>query len=195
MTRPRAKPAVPLPLGSAGAVPQQHPAPPQVDVQPFPLFAAGAHQAVLPQPPVIAAVAQPQANSQPAGVPPLEATPPPAASSTAQSLATRLLGLSPTMTVDQLTRILNILAPNRHIRTVASNLLRMAPQPPRSAPTSASATTRPPPANPLTGPRIVTPQRRVQPASESAPARSLLDLLSAPSRKRLVLHTPPFRPT
>ena len=61
MTRPRAQPAVPLPLGLASAVPQH-------DVQPFPLFAAGAHQAVLPQPPVIAAVAQPQANIQPAGV-------------------------------------------------------------------------------------------------------------------------------
>ena len=141
----------------------------------------------MPQPPVVAAVAQPQANIQPVGVPPPEAP------SAAQSLATRLLALDPAMTLDQLTGILNILGPDRHTRTVAANLLRLAPQPQRQAPTSASATIPPPPVNPLTGPRIVTPQRRAQPAPQSLPPRSLLDLLSAPSRKRSV--PPPLTST
>ena len=191
MARPRAQPANPLSLGLAGADPQQHPVPPpQIEVPLPPPIAVAVHQAVLPQPPVGAAVAQQHANNQPGVVPPPGVTPPPAAPSAAQSLATRLLGLDPTMTLNQLTGILNILAPNRHTRTVAANLLQFAPQPPRTAPPSASAPTLPPLTNPLTGARIVTPQRRAQPAPESAPARSLLDLLSAPSRKRSVLHPP-----
>ena len=200
MTRPRAQPSGRLSLGSASAAPQNPLVPPQVDVLPHPPDAAAVHQAGLLLPPVAVAEVRQQAINQAAGIPPVEATPPPAVNPTAQSLATRLLALDPAMTIEQLTGILDILGPNRHTRTVASNLLRFArPPASRSAPTMASATSRPPPppTNPLTGPRIVTPQRRAQPAPESTPARSLLDLLSAPSRKRLVLPPSPhitFRP-
>ena len=184
MTRARQQPAVIPPVGPADAVAQHPIPPPQVEIPPPPPVAAAVHQAVQPQPPVIAAAAQPPANNQPAEVPQVEATPPPVASSAAQSLATRLLTLDPAMTINQLTGILNILAPNRHTRTVAANLLRFAPQQQPAAPTSASVPIQPPPANPLTGPRIVNPQRRAQPVPIAASARSLLDLLGASSRKR-----------
>ena len=171
MTRPRAQPAVPPPLPPADAnLPPPLVLPPQVHVPP----------------PVAAAVIQPQLNNQPARTPPPGVTPPPAAPSAAQSLASRLIDLSPTMTIDQLTGILDILNPDRHTRTVASTLLRLAQPPPplRSAPAPASAPNQPPPPNPLTGARIVTPQRRAQPAPQHAPARSLLDVLTAPTCKR-----------
>ena len=198
MTRARVQPTGRLLLGSADAVLRHPVVPPQVDVLPQPPNAAVVHQAVLPQPPVAAAEVHQRVNNQAAEVPPLEATPPPAVNPTAQSLATRLLALDPAMTLEQLTGILDILGPNRHTRTVASNLLRFArPPASRSAPMTVSATSHPPPVNPLTGPRIVTPQRRAQPAPDSVPARSLLDLLSTSSRKRSVLHhpTPAPRPT
>ena len=166
MTRPRAQPAVPPPLPPADAnLPPPLVLPPQVHVPP----------------PVAAAVIQPQLNNQPARTPPPGVT-----ASAAQSLASRLIDLSSTMTIDQLTGILNILNPDRHTRTVASTLLRLAQPPPplRSAPAPASAPNQPPPPNPLTGARIVTPQRRAQPAPQHAPARSLLDVLTAPTRKR-----------
>ena len=190
MTQARAEPVANLSLGPADAAPPAPLAAPHAAVAPPPIVVAG-HQFVMPPPPVIAAVAQPQANNQPDEVPPLNATPPPAPQTAAQSLATRLLALDPNMTLEQLTGILNILGPNRHTRTVAANLLNLAPQPMHQPPASASASNHPPPANPLTGARIVTPQRRAQPAPQSAPGRSLLDLLSAPSRKR----SPPLPPS
>ena len=180
MTRPRAQPAAPPP-------------PPPADANLPPLVIAPPQVAIPP--PVAAAVVPPQVVNQPARAPPPGGTPPPAAPTAAQSLASRLIALSPTMTVDQLTGILDILNPDRHTRTVASNLLRFAQPPPRSVSAPASAPNPPPPPNPLTGARIVTPQRRAQSAPQSAPVRSLLDVLNAPTRKRPVLRPFPPYPT
>ena len=116
MTRATNQPGAFLTLGPTGAAPKQ-PAnlPPEV--------------AVTPPPPAENANASLQANDlhatgQPANGPTSAVIPPAAAPSAAQNLTAQLLSVDPNMTLNQLTGTLNILAPNRHMRTVASSLLR-----------------------------------------------------------------------
>ena len=189
MTRASNQPMASLSLGPAEAAQNQ-----VVDIPPQVAVAS-------PPPQVLNAVVPPQANQQPArGLAPA-AIPPAPAPSVAQNLTAQLLSVQPNMTLNQLTGILNILAPDRHMRSVASTLLRSSqplPQPPRAASNAsnssqqqpppplaaASVLNPPPPANPLTGPRISTPQRRAQPAAQGNSMQDLLGILNAPARKR-----------
>ena len=189
MTGASDQPMASLSLGPAAAAPNQPvDVPPQVAVP-------------LPPSPVVNAVAPPQANGQPARVPASGVIPPAQAPSAAQNLTAQLLSVQPNMTLTQLTGILNILAPDRHMRSVASNLLRSTqPLPSRSAsnalrssqqsppppPPAAAVPNPPPPTNPLTGPRLSTPQRRAQPRAQGTSVQDLLDILNAPVRKRSV---------
>ena len=187
MTRATEQPMASLSLGPAVAAPNQPvDVPPQVAVPP-------------PPSPVVNAAAPPQANGQPARVPASGVIPPAPAPSAAQNLTAQLLSVQPNMTLNQLTGILNILAPDRHMRSVASNLLRSSqPLPPRDAsnalrlsqqsppppPPAASVPNPPPLSNPLTGPRISSPQRRVQPRAQGTSLQDLIGILNAPVRKR-----------
>ena len=210
MTRASNQPARSLSLGPAEAAPIQ-PAnlPPEVVVPPPPAENANAAQPANDQ----HAAGQPASGPAQVAVPPVqvasgpapEVIPPASAPSAAQNLTTQLLTVDPSMTLDQLTGILNILAPNRHLRRVASNLLRSSqPVPPHrpaavNAHGSAQAVSQPPrtaaasapnpaPSNPLTGPQITIPQRRVQPQSQpqsqGTSLQDLLDAMGTPSRKR-----------
>ena len=180
MTSASDQPRASLSLGPAVAAPNQ-----PVDLPPQVAEAR-------PPSPVVNAGAPPQANGQPAGGP----APAPSA---AQNLTAQLLSVQPNMTLNQLTGILNILAPDRHMRSVASNLLRSSqPLPPRDASNALRSSQQPPPPppppaavpnppplyNPLTGPRISTPQRRAQPQAQGTSVQDLLDILNAPVRKR-----------
>ena len=194
MTRASNESAAPLTLGPAEVAATQNVAvPPQVAL-------------VLP-PPALETIAVSRQADQPAngqsarGRASVE-IPPASAPSTAQNLTAQLLSVQPNMTLDQLTGILNILAPDRHMRSVASNLLRSSQpsaQPPQAASNGSRASLSlpqppPPPAasvpnlaylpNPLTGPRISNPQRRVQPRPQRPLAQDIADILNAPSRKR-----------
>ena len=213
MTRATNQPARSLTLGPAEAAPiqlanlppQVANLPPQVAVPPPPAVNANAAQPVNDQ----HAASQPASGPAPVAVPPAqpasgqapEVVPPAPAPSAAQNLTTQLLTVDPTMTLDQLTGILNILAPNRHLRSVASNLLRSSqPVPPHrpaagNGPGPAQAVSQPPnpaaasapnpaPLNPLTGPQITIPQRREQPQSQGTSLQDLLDALGSLSRKR-----------
>ena len=178
MTGASEQPMASLSLGPAAAVPNQPvDVPPQVAVP-------------LPPSPVVNAAAPPQANGQPARVPASGVIPPAPAPSAAQNLTAQLLSVQPNMTLNQLTGILNILAPDRHMRSVASNLLRSTqPAPSRSTSNvlrSSQQPPPPPPTNPLTGPRLSTPQRRAQPRAQGTSVQDLLDILNAPVRKRSV---------
>ena len=185
MTRASDRSAISHTLGPAGAAPTQ-----LVDIVDLP-----PEVAVTP-PPAGNANASLQAND-------LHATGPTSAviPSAAQNLTTQLLSVDPNMTINQLTGILNILAPNRHMRSVASNLLRSSqPEPrppaavsnvlgiaqplPRPLPLSAPAPNQAPPSNPLTGARISIPQRRAQPQAQSSSVQDILDAVSTQSRKR-----------
>ena len=152
-----------------------------------------------PPSPAVNANAPPQANGQPARGSAPAPIPPAPASSAAQNLTAQLLSVQPNMTLNQLTGILNILAPDRHMRSVASNLLRASqPVPPPDAsnavrsshqslpppPPAASVPNPPPLSNPLTGPRISSPQRRVQPRAQGTSVQDLIGILNAPVRKR-----------
>ena len=122
MTSASDQPRASLSLGPAVAAPNQ-----PVDVPPQVAVAR-------PPSPVVNAGAPPQANGQPAGGPAPAAIPPVPAPSAAQNLTAQLLSVQPNMTLNQLTGILNILAPDRHMRSVASNLLRASqPLPPPEA--------------------------------------------------------------
>ena len=181
------QPMASLSLGPAVAAPNQ-----PVDIPPQVAVAR-------PPSPVVNADAPPQANVQPARGPASVVIPPAPAPSAAQNLTAQLLSVQPNMTLNQLTGILNILAPDRHMRSVASNLLRSSqPLPPRDAsnalrssqqsppppPPAASVPNPPPLSNPLTGPRISTPQRRAQPRAQGTSVQDLLGILNAPVRKR-----------
>ena len=154
MTRASNRSASSLSLGSPEAAPNQH-----IDLPP---------EIVIPSPPAQHADAPVQAENQPAASQPASGPAPvsvPSAPvpSTAQNLTTQLLSMDPTMSVDQLTGILNILAPNRHMRSVASNLLRSSqPATPQPAPATgvnllgpAQQHSHPPPT-----PRVLCPQPR-----------------------------------
>ena len=190
MTRASDRSAISHTLGPAGAAPTQ-----LVNIVDLPPIVA-----VTP-PPAGNANASLQANDlhatgQPANAPASAVIP-----SAAQNLTTQLLSVDPNMTINQLTGILNILAPNRHMRSVASNLLRSSqpePRPPAAVsnglgiaqplpqplPLSAPAPNQAPPSNPLTGARISIPQRRAQPQAQSSSVQDILDAVSTQSRKR-----------
>ena len=137
MTGASDQPMASLSLGPAAAAPNQPvDVPPQVAVP-------------LPPSPVVNAAAPPQANGQPARVPASGVIPPAPAPSAAQNLTAQLLSVQPNMTLNQLTGILNILAPDRHMRSVASNLLRSTqPLPPRNASNALRLSQQSPPAPP-----------------------------------------------
>ena len=193
MTRATNQSASSLTLGPAEAAPiLLANLPPQVAVAPPPADNANAGLQANNQP----------ATGQPASGPAPALILPPPAPSPAQNLTNQLLSLDPTMTVSQLTGILNILAPNRHMRNVASNLLRSSlprqqPRPPPPAivldpigpviqpPAAVASAPNPAPqVNPLTGPRITNPQRRAQPQSHRTSVQDILQSLDTPSRKR-----------
>ena len=176
MTRARNQPALSLALGPPEAAPiQLADLPPQVDVPPPPAQNANAAQPVNDHP----AAGQAASGSAPLVVPPAQPAsgpapdivPPAPAPSAAQNLTAQLLTVDPTMTLEQLTGILNILAPNRHLRSVASNLLRSSqpvPPPPPAAlngPGSVQAVSPPP-----TTPRPLLP---TQPPSTPSPVHKL----------------------
>ena len=206
MTRANNQPAQSLALGPAEAAPiQLANLPPPVDVPPLPAENANAAQPVNDHHAAGQAASGPAPvvvpPAQPASGPAPDIVPPAPAPSAAQNLTAQLLTVDPTMTLEQLTGILNILAPNRHLRSVASNLLRSSqPVPPHhpaalNGPVSAQAVSQPPnpaaasapnpaPLNPLTGPQITIPQRREQPQSQGTSLQDLLDAWGAPSRKR-----------
>ena len=193
MTRASNQPMASTSLGPAVAAPDQPvDLPPQVAVARPPSPAVNANATVN-------ANAPPQANGQPARDPAPAQIPPAPASSAAQNLTAQLLSMQPNMTLTQLTGILDILAPDRHMRSVASNLLRSSqPLPPRDASNALRSSQQPPPPppptaavpnppplyNPLTGPRISTPQRRAQPQAQGTSVQDLLGILNAPVRKR-----------
>ena len=120
MTRASDRSAISHTLGPAGAAPTQLvdivDLPPEVAVTPPP---AGNTNASLQANDL-------HATGQPANDPASAVIP-----SAAQNLTTQLLSVDPNMTINQLTGILNILAPNRHMRSVASNLLRSSQPEPR----------------------------------------------------------------
>ena len=192
MTRASNQSAISHTLGPAGAAPTQ-----PVNLPPV---------VALTPPPAGNANASLQANDlhatgQPANDPTSAVNPPASAPSTAQNLTAQLLSVDPNMTLNQLTGILNILAPNRHMRSVASNLLRSSQLDPRAPvavsnvlgiaqslsrppPLSASVPNQAPLSNPLTGSRITNPQRRVQPQEQKSSVQDILDALGTQSRKR-----------
>ena len=129
MSRANNQPAQPATLGPAEAVPDHQAIPPQVALTPPP------NEGAVASPPNAGTVA-PRQESNPAqgdlsadgprpGVIPSAAVQTPARALTAQ-----LLALDSQLSLDQLTAILNILAPNRHMRTIASNLLSASHPPP-----------------------------------------------------------------
>lgn len=182
MTRANNQPAQLATLGPAEAVPDHQAIPPQVALTPPP------NEGAVAPPPNAGIVAPLQENNPAQGGlsadgPQPGVFPSAAVQSPAQALTSQLLALDSQMSLDQLTAILNILAPNRHMRTVASNLLSSAHPPPPIPPAPASANPPPPPANPLTGPQISIPQSSAQPVAVGAQMQGFLRSLT--SRKRL----------
>ena len=107
-----------------------------------------------------------------------------------ERLTSSLLALRPNLTLDQLTNMLDMIAPDRHTNTVAANLMGAAhpsiPPPPTYVPAP------PPPRsmNPVAYPRFTRPQRRPAVVPQQPASRSLLDVLRTPALKRS--ETPPY---